>query len=482
MAKILERVVASNYLYPPERSYKNSFLLADDGFIYVVSKIERSFSVCSYQRLREGLSLQELVNWEQYLHTDCWIKTKSGKEKIFRSEQKLIHAIETDQICWSPSDCWGEGRRKAQYEARIASDYLPSMLRWALKKAKEIGESESWILKKGSVASLEQPWNNKNCKVLPFIGRESVIQMLPQGKDLCADDSPTPFDDKPSKNINTKRKVLPNTIYKITKSVGGRIFWEGGFRTGECPGMICSSGMPRWFCDLRSEGKIRVNSMSYSVHYLRSDGKFFHATGCSLYPETLLNAFSDDRHKIEDFLEGVYARGGTPSHSSGFEIWECCEYAPDSDCDDLSSFWKVAATVRRTGRFFYASKKKVLKDILEGPEDSVPWVYAPKFDQFTEEYEMRYKNRIEVLAKEEEERKKRGARRVSFNVEDLVAIQEVNHSQILQVSPSASPREIKTAYWELAKQFHPDLNPGNKDAEEKFKQLSISYQELMKGY
>ncbi len=50
--------------------------------------------------------------------------------------------------------------------------------------------------------------------------------------------------------------------------------------------------------------------------------------------------------------------------------------------------------------------------------------------------------------------------------------------KILGVSENASPQEIKTAYRKLAKQYHPDANPGNKEAEEKFKAISEAYDTL----
>jgi molecular chaperone DnaJ len=49
---------------------------------------------------------------------------------------------------------------------------------------------------------------------------------------------------------------------------------------------------------------------------------------------------------------------------------------------------------------------------------------------------------------------------------------------VLGVSRSAKPEEIRKAYRHLARKHHPDVNPGNKGAEEKFKQLSEAYEIL----
>jgi molecular chaperone DnaJ len=47
--------------------------------------------------------------------------------------------------------------------------------------------------------------------------------------------------------------------------------------------------------------------------------------------------------------------------------------------------------------------------------------------------------------------------------------------EVLGVTRDASAGEIKKAYYRLAKQFHPDHNPGNKDAEDRFKEASSAY-------
>lgn len=51
---------------------------------------------------------------------------------------------------------------------------------------------------------------------------------------------------------------------------------------------------------------------------------------------------------------------------------------------------------------------------------------------------------------------------------------------LLGVSPDADDAEVKKAYRALSKKFHPDNNPGDPKAEEKFKTVQMAYEQIMK--
>ena len=49
-----------------------------------------------------------------------------------------------------------------------------------------------------------------------------------------------------------------------------------------------------------------------------------------------------------------------------------------------------------------------------------------------------------------------------------------NPYEVLGVKKDASEDDIRSAYRKLAKRYHPDLNPGNKEAEARFKEISAA--------
>src|SRR5262245_44448990 len=56
--------------------------------------------------------------------------------------------------------------------------------------------------------------------------------------------------------------------------------------------------------------------------------------------------------------------------------------------------------------------------------------------------------------------------------------QREDYYKTLGVKRGAAQEEIRKAYRRLARKYHPDLNPGDKSSEEKFKQLSEAYDVL----
>ena len=53
-----------------------------------------------------------------------------------------------------------------------------------------------------------------------------------------------------------------------------------------------------------------------------------------------------------------------------------------------------------------------------------------------------------------------------------------DYYEILGVSPTAEKKVIQQTFRKLARKYHPDLNPGNKESEEKFKIINEAYQVL----
>src|ERR1700690_4636157 len=53
-----------------------------------------------------------------------------------------------------------------------------------------------------------------------------------------------------------------------------------------------------------------------------------------------------------------------------------------------------------------------------------------------------------------------------------------DYYDLLGVSRKAAQKEIRAAYRKLARKYHPDLNPGDKSSEEKFKQVQEAYDVL----
>uniref|UniRef100_A0A1B6LVV7 J domain-containing protein n=1 Tax=Graphocephala atropunctata TaxID=36148 RepID=A0A1B6LVV7_9HEMI len=66
-------------------------------------------------------------------------------------------------------------------------------------------------------------------------------------------------------------------------------------------------------------------------------------------------------------------------------------------------------------------------------------------------------------------------RQFSVNVSEY---QRKNHYDCLGITPKATQGDVKSAYYKLSKQYHPDLNTGNTDAADKFRDITEAYEVL----
>lgn len=61
---------------------------------------------------------------------------------------------------------------------------------------------------------------------------------------------------------------------------------------------------------------------------------------------------------------------------------------------------------------------------------------------------------------------------------DEISMEFKDYYQILGLNRNADEKEIKKTYRRLARKYHPDLNPGNKEAEKRFKEINEAYEVL----
>ena len=54
----------------------------------------------------------------------------------------------------------------------------------------------------------------------------------------------------------------------------------------------------------------------------------------------------------------------------------------------------------------------------------------------------------------------------------------LDYYKILGIDKTATPKDIKNAYRKLARKYHPDLNPNDKDAKKNFQQINVANEVL----
>jgi curved DNA-binding protein CbpA len=60
-----------------------------------------------------------------------------------------------------------------------------------------------------------------------------------------------------------------------------------------------------------------------------------------------------------------------------------------------------------------------------------------------------------------------------------ISVMQGDPYQILGLKPGATDDDIRIAFRALAKQHHPDMNPGNKDSEDRFKEITTAHDLLI---